>query len=399
MSIRFLTAGESHGPALTVILDGLPAGLPLAPDVINHELQRRQSGVGSGPRMKKEQDTAHILGGIMAGVTTGAPIAIVIENLDHVNWRGKKLSKLTIPRPGHADLNGALKYGYDDLRISMERASARETAARVSAGAICKHFLRQFDITVRGYVESIGDIQGDLEAIPLEDRFALAETNPVHCPDQQAARKMVKVIEQTMKLGDSLGGVIEVIAQGLPPGLGSFVHWDRRLDGRLGAALLSIPAIKGVEIGRAFDQAHLTSTQVQDAIQIEGDQLSRPTNHCGGLEGGITTGQPLILRAPMKPIPSTIIPQQSVDLASGKAASTQYERSDFCPVPRAIPILEAMAAFILADALIEKLGGDSLEEMLARHRDLRNGRLSDLRIERDAKVYWPEESTEKINER
>ncbi len=396
MAIRFLTSGESHGPALTVILEGVPAGLTVTPEMINHELTRRQSGFGSGPRMKKEQDSAHIMGGVMAGVTTGAPVAITIENLDHKNWRNKILPPVTIPRPGHADLNGALKYGFDDLRLSMERASARETVARVGAGAICEHLLRQFEITVGGYVMKIGDVEGNVDAIPPEQRFGLADSNTVHCPDQQAASKMIEAIEQTMKQGDTLGGVIEVVALGIPPGIGSFMQWDRRLDGRLGAALLSVPAIKGVEIGQAFDQAGMTSTQVQDAIQIEGDQLSRPTNHCGGLEGGVTTGQPIILRAAMKPIPSTIIPQQSVDLATGKAALTQYERSDFCPVPRAIPILEAMVAFVLADALIEKLGGDSLHEMLARFRDLRRARLSNLQMEKDTKVYWPEDSIEII---
>lgn len=395
MTLRFLTSGESHGPALTAILDGLPAGLPINPEIINHELARRQRGIGAGPRMKLEHDTVHILGGVMAGETTGAPLALLIENRDHAKWKGKAIPPFTIPRPGHADLTGALKYGHRDLRPALERASARETAARVAAGAVCKHLLAQFDITIGGYVASIGDIDANLEPIPLAERPARAEANEARCPDQVAAEAMRKRILQVMQERDTLGGVLEIIALGLPPGLGSFAQWDRRLEARLGAAVLSVQAIKGVEIGRAFANARLPGTLAQDPIRLVGDFLARPSTRSGGLEGGVTTGQPLILRAAMKPIATTLTPQASVDLASGEEVETQYERSDFCPVPRAVPILEAMTAFVLVEALIEKLGGDSLTEMLPRYAALRQARLPDLPMDAEPNTFWPEDLEER----
>lgn len=395
MTLRFLTSGESHGPALTAILDGLPAGLLINPEIINHELARRQRGIGAGPRMKLEHDTVHILGGVMAGETTGAPLALLIENRDHARWKGKAIPPFTIPRPGHADLTGALKYGYRDLRPALERASARETAARVAAGAVCKHLLAQFGITIGGYVASIGEIDANLEPIPLAERPALAETNEARCPDQVAAEAMRKRILQVMQERDTLGGVLEIIALGLPPGLGSFAQWDRRLEARLGAAMLSVQAIKGVEIGRAFANARLPGTLAQDPIRLVGDFLTRPGTRSGGLEGGVTTGQPLILRAAMKPIATTLTPQASVDLASGEEVETQYERSDFCPVPRAVPILEAMTAFVLVEALIEKLGGDSLTEMLPRYAALRQARLPDLPMDTEPHTFWPDDLEER----
>ena len=391
MSLRYLTAGESHGPALVAILDGLPAGLPLEGQIIDRELARRQHGIGSGPRMKLEQDTAQILGGVMAGLTTGAPLAVQITNRDHARWRGKSIESFTIPRPGHADLSGALKYGYRDLRPALERASARETAARVAIGAVCKHLLAQFDILVGGYVCAIGEVTANLEAAPLGVRPALAETNEVRCPDTDSAVAMVEHIQNIMQRRDTLGGVIEVIAVGLPSGLGSYAQWDLRLEARLGAAVLSIPAIKGVEIGNAFENARLPGTQAQDAIRLDGERLVRPTHRNGGLEGGVTTGQPLILRVAMKPIATTLTPQPSVDLASGEETLTQYERSDFCPVPRAVPILESAVAFVLAQALLEKLGGDSLDEMRPRFEKLRRARLPDLPMDGGEHVFWPEE--------
>jgi chorismate synthase len=394
MTLRFLTSGESHGPALTAILDGLPAGLPLTPQTIDAELSRRQRGVGAGPRMKIEQDSVQILGGVMAGETTGAPLALLIENKDHAKWKGKAVPPFTIPRPGHADLTGALKYGYRDLRPSLERASARETAARVAAGAVCKHLLAQFGITIGGYVASIGEIDADLESIPLAERSVLAEANDVRCPDPRAAEAMQKRIRQVMQERDTLGGVLEIIVLGLPPGLGSFAQWDRRLEARLGAALLSVQAIKGVEIGPAFANARLPGTLAQDPIQSQDGELMRPSTRSGGLEGGVTTGQPLILRAAMKPIATTLTSQTSVDLASGEQTETRYERSDFCPVPRAVPILEAMAAFVLTDALIEKLGGDSLAEMQPRFALLRQARLSDLTMDDQPHVFWPADEAE-----
>jgi chorismate synthase len=391
MPLRFLTAGESHGPALTTILDGLPAGLPLQTAWINQDLARRQHGYGAGPRMKIETDTAQILGGVMEGMTTGAPVALQIANSDHVKWRGKAIQAFTNPRPGHADLTGAVKYGYTDLRPALERASARETAARVAAGSVCRRLLAEFGIQVGGYVVSIGAIRADLSAIPMEDRIRLALESDVSCPEPAAAAQMQQAIREIMTARDTLGGVIEIAALGLPPGLGSFMQWDRRLEARIGAAVLSVQAIKGVEFGPAFENAQLPGTKAHDPIRLDGDTLVRPTNRSGGLEGGITTGQPLLVRAAMKPIATTLTSQQSVNLAAKSAEDTRYERSDFCPVPRAVVILESMVAFILADALMEKLGGDSLVEMRPRFELLRQARLSDLPVEAGEHVFWPAE--------
>jgi chorismate synthase len=390
MSLRFLTAGESHGPGLTAILEGFPAGLALDPALINRELARRQAGYGAGPRMKMEQDEVHIQGGVMEGQTTGAPLAFFIENRDYARWRGKNVAAFTIPRPGHADLTGAIKYGYRDLRPALERASARETAARVAVGAACKLLLAQFGIRVGGYVTAIGEVSADLSGMPLAERLEEAEASDVRCPQAGAAEAMHAAIRQVMLDRDTLGGVIEVVALGLPPGLGSFVQWDRRLETRLGAALLSVQAIRGVEIGPAFENARLRGTQANDPIRLEADALVRLGLRSGGLEGGVTTGQPLLMRAAMKPIPTTLTPQPSVDLANGQPVETHYERSDFCPVPRAVPVLEAMVAFVLADALLEKLGGDSLGELLPRFAALRQPRPSDLQMDNQEHLFWPE---------
>ena len=390
MKLKLLTAGESHGPALVAILDGLPAGLPLTPEVINHDLARRQQGYGAGPRMKIEHDDARIVGGVMAGITTGAPLAIMIENHDHEKWRGKAVEPLTAPRPGHADLSGAIKYGFNDLRPALERASARETAARVAVGAACRQLLSQFGITVGGYVTSIGEVSAGLEGLAYPERIARAAGSDVSCPDPQAAEAMRARIRRVMDERDTLGGVIEVVALGLPPGLGSYAQWDGRLEARLGAAVLSIQAMKGVEIGPAFENTRLPGTQVHDPILLEDKSLTRPSDRSGGLEGGITTGQPLIVRAAMKPIATTLTPQPTVDLATGEPSPTRYERSDFCPVPRAVVIVEAMVAFVLADALLDKLGGDSLAEMLPRFETLRSARLADLRMDNTPHTWWPE---------
>ena len=388
MRLRYLTAGESHGPALTAILEGIPAGLPLPIDVINKELERRQKGYGSGARMKIEKDAVKILGGVMEGKTTGAPLALLIENRDHEKWLDKPITAFTTPRPGHADLTGVIKYGYSDIRPTLERASARETAARVAVGAVCKQLLSQFNVVVGGWVISIGGIEAQLDDISLEKRLEMAEMSPVRCPDERASERMITRIEQIMKEGDTLGGIIEVVALGLPVGLGSYVHWDRRLDARLGAVLLSVPAVKGVEIGSAFENAHLSGTNAHDSIRLSGDELVRMSNRAGGLEGGITNGQPLVLRAAMKPIATTLTPQETVDLQTGEEVLTQYERSDFCPVPRAVPILEAVVAYVLSDSLLEKLGGDSIDEMISRFDNLRRPRLKDLDIDGEEHIYW-----------
>lgn len=389
--LRYLTAGESHGPQLVAILEGIPAGLALSPQVIDRELARRQRGYGAGARMRIEQDRVRILSGVMAGDTIGAPLALQITNLNHARWRGQSIPPFTIPRPGHADLTASLKYGYSDLRPALERASARETAARVAVGAVCKHLLAQFGIKVSGYVSAIAEVQAEIAGIPYADRGRRAEQSEVRCPDEQAAAAMQVRIRQAMQARDTLGGIIEVLVLGLPIGLGSHVHWDRKLEARLGAAVLGVQAIKGVEFGPAFENARLPGTQAQDAIQLQTNRLVRPTLRSGGLEGGITTGQPLLLRAAMKPIATTLTPQQSVDLLSAQETETQYERSDFCPVPRAVPILEAVVAFILADALLEKLGGDSLAEMLARYASLPQASADDLNVDGQARVWWPED--------
>ena len=396
MPLRFLTSGESHGPTLTAILEGLPAGLALSADDLNPDLARRQGISASGkpypgasPRMKLERDTAVILSGVMAGATLGAPVAVQVQNLDHAKWQGKAIPPLTIPRPGHADLTGATKYGYGDLRLSLERASARETTARVAVGAICRKLLAQFGIRVGSYVVEIGSAAADVSALTLEERIDRALESEMACPDEAAALTMRDRIAEIMQARDTLGGVFEVVALGVPPGLGSHVHWDRRLTGRLAQALLSIHAMKGVEVGEAFANARKPGTQVHDEIVVRGGRLARRTNRAGGLEGGITTGEPILLRVAMKPISTTLNPLMSVDLAAGTAAATEYERSDFCAVPRAGVIGEAMVCFVLADALLEKLGGDSLTELMPRFAALRQSRLEDLPMLNEPTIFWP----------
>ncbi|MGD8820618.1 MAG: chorismate synthase [Anaerolineae bacterium] len=384
--LRFLTAGESHGPALAAILEGLPAGVPLVEDDINVHLQRRQRGFGSGGRMRIERDRVRFLSGVWNGRTTGAPITLEIENRDWANWKDKDIRPMTIPRPGHADLTGAIKYGYRELRLALERASARETAARVAVGAICQRLLAEFDILIGSYVVQIGVTKVELpDDLPYAERFAHAEENDVRCPVPAAADSLHACIRQAMSVKDTLGGIFEVVALHVPPGLGSHVHWDRRLDARLMAAVGSIQAIKGVEIGPAFENATRYGTQVHDEIFATGGQLTRDTNRAGGFEGGITTGQPIVIRAAMKPISTTLTPLRSVDLATGQPATTRYERSDTCAVPRATVVGEAMTAFVLADSLLEKLGGDSLAELEPRYSALRRGALEELEMDN---VSW-----------
>ena len=417
MPLRFLTAGESHGPSLTTILDGIPAGLPLTTEIINKELARRQQGYGSGGRMKIEKDTVQILGGVMGGETTGAPIALLVQNDDHVKWKGKAIEQMTAPRPGHADLTGAVKYGYKDLRPALERASARETTMRVAAGAVCKHLLSQFGIIVGGYVSAIGGVEAQFNGSSYQSRFDAAESSDVRCPDESSAEKMRAEIEKTIHGKNTLGGVLEIVALNVPVGLGSFVQWDRRLEAKLALAIMSVQAIKGVEVGDAFENAKRIGTQAHDPIQLQNaeggtpalargasvqnarpstfdsstgseQRLQRSTNRAGGIEGGISNGQPIIIRAAMKPIATTLLPQPTVDLASGTESPTKYERSDFCPVPRAVPILESMVAFVLADALLEKLGGDSLNEMKPRFESLRKATLEDLPMDNVPHIFW-----------
>lgn len=384
MMIRFLTAGESHGPELTAILEGMPAGLPVDLDEINRHMARRQKGYGTGGRMRIEKDAIQITAGVMKGQTTGGPIAIRLPNLDYAKWREQDIEPLTVPRPGHADLTGAIKYGYRELRLSLERASARETAARVAVGAFCRQLLAAFDVEIGSYVVSIGAVTAELPAeMDYGERFAAAEENDVRCPLPEAEEAMRQLIWDTMQAKDTLGGVFEVVALGAPPGLGSHVHWDRRLDSRLMHAVASIHAIKGVEVGPAFANAARPGSEVHDEIFLdeEGRRLVRRGNNAGGFEGGITTGEPIVVRAAMKPISTVLNPRRSVDLASGEPTETVYERSDFCAVPRAAVVGEAMVAITLADALLEKLGGDSLQEIKPRFAALRQARLEDLAMD------------------
>lgn len=370
--LRFLTAGESHGPGLVAIVEGLPAGLPLSPQIIDGDLERRQKGYGRGERMKIEEDRVEIVAGVVAGRTIGAPVALRIENRDWVKGKDEERVPITVPRPGHADLVGALKYGLPDLRWVAERASARETAMRVAVGAIAKALLAHFGVRVGSYVVEIGGVEAQLPNFPYPQLFAQAEGSEVRCPDPLASKEMCARIDEARETGDTLGGIFEVVATGVPIGLGSYVHWDRRLDGRLAQGMMSIPGVKGVEIGAAFENAKRYGTQVHDPILLENSasgpleaRLYRPTNRAGGLEGGVTNGQPVVVRAAMKPISTTLNPLPSVDLASGKPAPSQYQRSDICAVPAAAVVGEAMVAWVLTQALVEKLGGDSLAEMVA----------------------------------
>lgn len=394
MTLRLLTGGESHGPGYVMILDGLPAGLTVNEEIINRDLARRQIGAGAGLRMKIENDRVKIIGGILENRTTGGPVSIFIGNIDHANWRGRPVDPFVVPRPGHVDLAAAVKYDYDDLRPGLERASARETAARVAAGAVCRQLLSQFNIRIGGFVNSIGQVTADLSRLPLDQCIELALQSSVLCPDVNASGLMEGAIDLAAKKGDTLGGVIEVAALGLPAGLGSFVQWDCRLDARLAMAIMSIPAVKGLEFGPAFENARLCGSEVQDAILNKDGELSRPTNRAGGLEGGVTNGQPLYMRVAFKPIPTLRMSLPSVNLADGNLQSSVYERSDTCPVPRAVVVVEAMAAFVLADALIEKLGGDTLNEMKQRYSTLRSLHVDELKISGTPHVFWPGEEEE-----
>jgi chorismate synthase len=372
--MRYLTAGESHGPALCAIVEGLPANLSVAVERINHDLARRQQGYGRGGRMKIESDRALVLSGLRFGRTLGSPLTLQINNRDFENWRGRMdpqgeepegLEAVTRPRPGHADLSGALKYNLSDVRDVLERASARETAARVAVGAVAKELLRPFGIVVYSQVVAVGGVKArPLSPQELADRYAQVEGSPLRCGDAEAAAAMMVAVDRARETGDSLGGVVEVVVAGVPVGLGSHTHWDRRLDGRLAAALMSIQAIKGVEIGDGFETAHRPGSQVHDEIGYrEGQGYYRLTNRAGGIEGGISNGEPIVIRAAMKPIPTLYRPLKSVDMRDRQPFEAAVERSDTCAVPAAAVVAEAVTAWEVAQALREKLGGDSLEEM------------------------------------
>ena len=378
--LRFLTAGESHGQALVVTVDGMPAGLQLDVAALNEQLRRRQGGYGRGRRMAIESDQAEILAGIRHGRTTGAPIALLIRNRDWVNWQqtmyvepeppegasGVKRPEVTRPRPGHADLAGAIKYGHDDVRDVLERASARETAARVAAGSLARQLLAHFGVRIASHVLGIGHVMLDeSRTVSFAEAQAIAEDAPLRCADADVQHRMIAAIDKARDEGDTLGGVFEIIATGLPPGLGSYVQWDRKLDGRLGQALMCIHAIKGVGIGIGPEAAVRPGSRVHDEILPRADAGAplRPTNNAGGIEGGVTNGEDVRVSGFMKPISTLMKPLRSVDLATMSQAPAAIERSDVCAVPAAAVVGEAMVAFVLADAFLEKFGGDSIPEI------------------------------------
>jgi chorismate synthase len=371
MTLRFLTAGESHGPSLTAIVEGLPSGLPLTVEHVNRELARRQQGYGRGDRQAIERDQVQLNGGVLSGITTGAPVALVVENRDWANWRDAHVDPWSVPRPGHADLSGRIKYDLPDMRFIAERASARETTVRVAVGAVCRQLLQACGIAVGSYVAELGSVAATIPDLPLGELWAAARASDVNCPDAVAAEAMRRQIDAARAAGDSLGGIFVVAATGVPVGLGSHVQWDRRLDGRLAQAIIGIGAIKGLEIGPAFDNARRRGTQVHDPLYLAGDGeparagagVTRRTNRAGGIEGGMSNGEPIVVRAAMKPIPTTVTPIESVDLATGQPSATHYQRSDVCALPAACLVAEAMMAWVLAVVLLEKFGGDSMSEL------------------------------------
>ncbi len=370
MTLRLLTAGESHGPELVVIVEGVPAGVEVDSDEIDQQLARRQGGHGRGARSTKiERDHAEIVSGVSRSRTTGSPVAMRIINRDFANQPSDPV-RLTIPRPGHADLAGATKHGHADFRVVRERASARETAARVAASALVRPLLREFGISLGSFVQEIGPVAlaidlGSATADQLLAQAAAAEPDPVRCPDPAISERMVAAIDRVKEERQTIGGTFVVFAVGAPIGLGSYTHWDLRLDGRLAQAICSIPAIKGVEIGPGFKLAGLTGSQGQDAIVSSGGKLVRTSNFAGGLEGGMSNGEPIVLRAAMKPLSSTRAAATSVDLRSGDSADPPYVRSDVCAVPAASVVGEAMLGWVLAQALVERFGGDRLDASLA----------------------------------
>jgi len=355
--LRYLTAGESHGRALVAIVEGLPAGLRVDEGWINAQMARRMQGYGRGSRMKLEQDRVEIVGGLIRGETIGAPVALWIENRD---WRRDE-PDITRPRPGHADLAGALKYGFDEVRRVLERSSARETAARVAAGALCGRLLDEFGVRLFSHVTEIGGEAIRERPARLEEIPALAEPSAVRCADTEAEVRMKAAVDAARARGDTLGGVFEVVALGLPPGLGSHVHWDRRIDGRIAAAVMSIHAVKGVEFGLGFASARTPGSSAHDEILHDPARgFYRDTNRAGGVEGGMTNGEPLVVRAAMKPLSTLRVPLRSVDLRTKEPVEAVVVRSDVCAVPAAGVVGEAMVAFVLADAFLEKFGGDAL---------------------------------------
>lgn len=375
--MRYLTAGESHGPQLTTIIEGVPAGLPILSEEINLELRRRQGGYGRGRRMQIEKDAAQITSGVRHGLTLGSPIALVVENKDFTHWtnimgaeplenleyEGKRA--ITKPRPGHADLNGAIKYGFRDVRNVLERSSARETTVRVAAGAVAKKLLSELGITVASHVTEIGGVKA--EQIQYENAFELhnkAEQSEVRCLDKEATERMKQKIDEAKQSGDSLGGIVEVVVEGMPPGVGSYVHYDRKLDSKIAGAIISINAFKGVEFGIGFNAAHIPGSEVHDEIAYSNEAgYYRLTNRAGGFEGGMTTGMPIVVRAVMKPIPTLYKPLKSVDIETKETYEASIERSDSCAVPAASVVAEHIVAWEIASAIIDQFESDQLDRL------------------------------------
>jgi len=368
---RYLTAGESHGPQLSAIIEGLPAGIHLSVDALNHDLSRRQQGYGRGDRMKIEKDTAQLLSGVRWGESIGSPVTLVVMNRDWENWSEKMSplpehrddsSAVTRPRPGHADLTGVMKYNLNDVRNVLERSSARETAIRVAVGGVAKALLAEFGIKVGGFVAELGGICAKTPVEPLEDLWQRADVSETFCCDQSAELDMKRAIDAAKSGGDTLGGVVEVQVIGVPPGLGSYVQWDRKLDARLAMALMSVQAIKGVEVGIGFDAARRPGSRVHDEIYYQ-NGYRRNSNNAGGIEGGMSNGEPIVVRAAMKPIPTLYSPLRSVDIRTHEPFEATVERSDTCAVPAALVVAEAVVAIEIANALLEKFGGDSIIEI------------------------------------
>ena len=392
MMLRYLTSGESHGKALTSVIEGMPANLPLEEAYINLQLSRRQKGYGRGGRMKIESDSVQVLSGLRHGKLTGAPISLLIENKDWTNWEeimsssavpgyenktDKRSLPVTRPRPGHADLTGAIKYDQRDVRNILERSSARETAIRVASCSVARRFLEEFGIKVYSWVTEIGGVASENSAFngsiyyqsrknadwSLEDAFSKAEDSDVRCPDKELTENIKKRIDEAKEQGDSLGGIFEVVVSGMPPGLGSHVQSDRKIDAALAGAIMSIQAIKGVEIGLGFEEGRMPGSRVHDEIFYKDSRFSRETNNSGGIEGGMTNGEDVLIRAVMKPIPTLYKPLRSVDIETKEAFEASIERSDVCAVPAAAVIAESVAAFEIAKAFLQKFGGDSMEEI------------------------------------
>ncbi|MEK3990988.1 MULTISPECIES: chorismate synthase [Robertmurraya] len=381
--MRYLTAGESHGPQLTTIIEGLPAGMPLLAEDIDKELARRQKGHGRGRRMQIEKDTVHITSGVRHGLTLASPVALVVQNDDWKHWTkimgaeptdDEEVKRvITRPRPGHADLNGALKYGHRDMRNVLERSSARETTVRVAAGAVAKKLLSLLGIKVASHVVEIGGIKSEVHAYDsMESLAEITENSPVRCLDPVAEKKMMQAIDDAKANGDSIGGIVEVVVEGMPPGVGSYVHYDRKLDSKLAAAIVSINAFKGVEFGIGFEAARKPGSEVHDEIEwSEGEGFHRSTNRLGGLEGGMSTGMPIVIRGVMKPIPTLYKPLQSVDIDSKESFTASIERSDSCAVPAAAVVAENVIAWELATAITGQFYADRLDTLIKSIEDQR----------------------------